>query len=185
MRKALQLDLPVAGGEPLPLLYVQMDGTGVPVVKKETQGRKGKSAGQPAHTREVKLACIFTQTAWDEEGYAIAIGSLLIPERSKREEFGRRIYLEAWNRGWSARKRKLSWATAPNGFGISPISTSRRGADRRPLHAAAPMGPGRRLYPTTRAASWMKVTRSGSSTRERSKNWSSVVLRIYHYRSSG
>src|SRR5260370_14698445 len=30
------------------ILYVQMDGTGVPVVKKETVGRQGKSAGQKA-----------------------------------------------------------------------------------------------------------------------------------------
>jgi len=26
-------------GEPVPILYVLMDGTGVPVVKKETEGR--------------------------------------------------------------------------------------------------------------------------------------------------
>jgi hypothetical protein len=39
IQKALQLDLPVAAGEPIPFLYVQMDGTGVPVVKKETVGR--------------------------------------------------------------------------------------------------------------------------------------------------
>jgi hypothetical protein len=51
--KALQLDLPAIVGEPIPILYVQMDGTGVPVVKKETVGRPGKSDGQPAHTREV------------------------------------------------------------------------------------------------------------------------------------
>ena len=69
--KAMQLDLPVIVGEPIPILYVQMDGTGVPVVKKETEGRKGKTAGQPAHTREVKLGCVFTQTSWDEEGYAM------------------------------------------------------------------------------------------------------------------
>ena len=50
-------------------LYVQMDGTGVPVVKKETEGRKGKTDGQPAHTREVKLGCVFTQTTCDKEGY--------------------------------------------------------------------------------------------------------------------
>ena len=53
----------------MPILYVQMDGTGIPVVKKETEGRKGKTEGQPAHTREVKLGCVFTQTAWDKEGY--------------------------------------------------------------------------------------------------------------------
>jgi len=58
--KALQLDLPVLGGDPIPILYVQMDGTGIPVVKKETVGRPGKNDGQPAHTREVKLGCVFT-----------------------------------------------------------------------------------------------------------------------------
>jgi len=41
------------------------------VVKKETLGRQGKRDGQPAHTREVKLGCVFTQTTWDEEGFAI------------------------------------------------------------------------------------------------------------------
>jgi hypothetical protein len=33
--RAVQLDLPIIVGEPVPILYVQMDGTGVPVVKKE------------------------------------------------------------------------------------------------------------------------------------------------------
>jgi hypothetical protein len=31
----------------------------------------GKTEGQPAHTREAKLGCVFTQTGWDEEGYPI------------------------------------------------------------------------------------------------------------------
>jgi hypothetical protein len=43
IRQAVQLDLPVIIGKPIPILYVQMDGTGVPVVKKETEGRKGKN----------------------------------------------------------------------------------------------------------------------------------------------
>ncbi len=46
--RAVQLDLPVVVGEPIPIPYVQMDGTGVPVVKKETEGRKGKADGLPA-----------------------------------------------------------------------------------------------------------------------------------------
>jgi hypothetical protein len=71
IQRAVQLDLPMVVGQPVPILYVQMDGTGVPVVKKETLGRKGKTDGQPAHTREVKLGCVFTQTTWDQEGYAI------------------------------------------------------------------------------------------------------------------
>ncbi len=64
IQRAVQLDLPMVLGQPVPILYVQMDGTGVPVVKKETVGRKGKTDGQPAHTREVKLGCVFTQTTW-------------------------------------------------------------------------------------------------------------------------
>src|SRR5207247_9026249 len=60
IQRAVQLDLPMVVGQPIPFLYVQMDGTGVPVVKKETVGRPGKTEGQPAHTREVKLGCVFT-----------------------------------------------------------------------------------------------------------------------------
>ncbi len=41
--RVVQLDLPVIAGKPIPILHVQMDGTGVPVVKKEAEGRKGKT----------------------------------------------------------------------------------------------------------------------------------------------
>src|SRR5256714_6430595 len=86
-----------------------MDGTGVPDVKKETLGRKGKTDGQPAHTREVKLGCVFTQTGWDEEGYAIGDpGSTTYTGAIETaEEFGKRIYVEAWNRGWSRAAKKV------------------------------------------------------------------------------
>ena len=109
IRKAVQLDLPVIIGEPIPILYVQMDGTGVPVVKKETEGRKGKADGQPAHTREVKLGCVFTQTSWDQEGYAIRDpdSTSYTGAIETAEEFGKRIYLEAWNRGWSRAEKKV------------------------------------------------------------------------------
>jgi hypothetical protein len=102
IRKAVQLDLPVIVGEAIPILYVQMDGTGVPVVEKETEGRKGKTEGQPAHTREVKLGCVFTQTTSDEKGYAIRDpdSTTYTGAIETAEAFGRRIYLEAWNRGW-------------------------------------------------------------------------------------
>ncbi len=107
--QALQLDLPIIVGKPIPILYVQMDGTGVPVVKKETEGRAGKLDGQPAHTREVKFGCVFTQTAWDGEGYAIRDpGSTTYTGAIETAaEFGNRIYLEAWNRGWSHAEKKV------------------------------------------------------------------------------
>ncbi len=109
IQKALPLDLPVVAGEPIPILYVQMDGTGVPVVKKETVGRQGKVDGQAAHTREAKLGCVFTQARWDQEGYPIRD-----PDSTSytgaiecAEEFGRRLYAEACKRGWSRAQKKV------------------------------------------------------------------------------
>jgi len=51
-----------------PKLYVCMDGTGVPMVKKELLNRQGKAEDGQAKTREVKLGCLFTQTKLDEKG---------------------------------------------------------------------------------------------------------------------
>lgn len=107
--RAVQLDLPILVGEPAPILYVQMDGTGVPVVKKETAGRKGKLNGLPAHTREAKLGCVFTQTGWDEKGYPIRDpdSTTYTGAIETAEEFGKRLYLEAWKRGWSRAEKKV------------------------------------------------------------------------------
>jgi len=71
-----------------------MDATGVPVVKKETVGRPGKTEGEPARTRQAKLGCVFTQTTWDEEGYAIRDpGSTTYTGAIETaEEFGKRLY---------------------------------------------------------------------------------------------
>jgi hypothetical protein len=109
IQRAMQLDLPMVVGEPVPILYVEMDGTGVPVVRKETAGRQGKTEGQPAHTREVKLGCVFTQTKWDKEGYAIRDpdSTTYVGAIETAEEFGKRIYLEAWKGGWSRAQKKV------------------------------------------------------------------------------
>ncbi len=109
IQRAMQLDLPIIVGEPISILYVQVDGTGVPVVKKETLGRQGKTEGQPAHTREAKLGCVFTQTTWDSEGYAIRDpdSTTYVGAIETAEEFGKHIYLEAWNRGWSRAEKKV------------------------------------------------------------------------------
>jgi hypothetical protein len=109
MQRAVQLDLPVVMGELVPILYVQMDGTGVPVVKKETLGRPGKTEGQPAHTREAKLGCVFTQTTWDEKGFPIRDpdSTTYTGAIESAEKFGKRIYLEAWKRGWSRAEKRV------------------------------------------------------------------------------
>ena len=109
IQRAVQLDLPMVLGQAVPILYIQMDGTGVPVVQKETVGRQGKTDGQPAHTREVKLGCVFTQTAWDQEGYPIrdSDSTTYTGAIETAEEFGKRIYVEAWKRGWSRAEKKV------------------------------------------------------------------------------
>jgi hypothetical protein len=108
--RAMQLDLPMVVGEPVPILYVLLDGTGVPVVKKETEGRAGKRQGEPAHTREVKLGCVFTQTHWDAEGYPIRDpdSTTYTGAIETSEQFGKRMYLEAWKRGWSRAEKKVA-----------------------------------------------------------------------------
>jgi len=108
-QQALPLPLPTVTGEPIPILYVQMDGTGIPVVKKETVGRPGKVEGQPAHTREVKLGCVFTQTTWDQQGYPIRApdSTTYTGAVETAEAFGRRLFREAWTRGWGRAGRQV------------------------------------------------------------------------------
>jgi len=109
MQKAIQLDLPVVVGASIPVLYVEMDGTGVPMVKKETVGRQSKTVGQPAHTREVKLGCVFTQTKRDKEGFPIRDpdSTTYTGGIETAEEFGKRIYREACQRGWNGAGKKV------------------------------------------------------------------------------
>jgi Uncharacterised protein family (UPF0236) len=67
---AAQLKLTGPGVElkPMPICYVEADGTGIPMVARELEGRKGKQDDGTARTREVKLGCVFSQTKTDEEG---------------------------------------------------------------------------------------------------------------------
>lgn len=103
IQKAMQLELPVAAGPSIPILYVEIDGTGVPVVPKETEGHEGRQEGQPAHTREGKMGCVFPQTTVDAEGYAVRdpASTTYLGGIQTAAEFGRALYTEAYRRGWS------------------------------------------------------------------------------------
>jgi hypothetical protein len=109
LEEAIQLGLPQIQVPPIPFMYVEMDGTGIPVVAAETEGRHGKTEGQPAHTREVKLGCVFTQTETDEEGRPIRDnGSTTYTGAIETaDHFGRRIYREAWDRGWERAQTRV------------------------------------------------------------------------------
>ena len=104
--RAKQLVLPVVSKQNIPKMYVLMDGVQVPVVAAETEGRTGRTEGQRARTRECKLGCVFTQATVDKEGWPIRDpdSTSYVGAIETAEEFGFRIYTEAWRRGWQ-------WAT--------------------------------------------------------------------------
>ena len=67
----LKLTGPEVQAKPMPICYVEADGTGIPMVAQELAGRKGKQHDGTARTREVKLGCVFSQTRTDEEGQPV------------------------------------------------------------------------------------------------------------------
>jgi hypothetical protein len=107
--RIVQLEFPDILGAAVPVLYVEMDGTQLPMVRAELEGHAGRSPGQPARTREVKLGCVFTQTTTDPAGRPIRdpasttyTGAIEIADL-----FGHRLYAEAWERGWDRAKKKV------------------------------------------------------------------------------
>jgi hypothetical protein len=107
--RALQLELPTLSGPSIPVLYIEMDGTGVPMVTAEVKARIGKIAGERARTREAKLGCVFTQTHIDKKGRPVRdeASTTYTGAIETAEEFGKRICLEAWKRGWNRAKKKV------------------------------------------------------------------------------
>ena len=109
IESAVQLELPQVQTDDRSVMYVEMDGTGIAVVKAETEGRQGKIDGQPAHTREVKLGCVFSQTEIDDQGRPVRDedSTTYTGAIETADQFARRIYREAWERGWDRAKTKV------------------------------------------------------------------------------
>jgi hypothetical protein len=107
IQQGVHLELPEVKGPEIPVLYVEMDGTGVPMVSSETEGRVGKQSEQ-ARTREVKLGCVFTQTTVDARGRPVReeASTTYTGGIETAEAFGRRLYMEASRRGWNRAKQK-------------------------------------------------------------------------------
>jgi len=88
-------------------MYIQYDGTGIPMTGKALDGRGGKQADGSAKTREVKLGCIFTQTAFDKKGRPVRDdkSTSYVGAIENSVSFGWRIYAEASRRNLLAYKR--------------------------------------------------------------------------------
>jgi hypothetical protein len=94
--------VPLPPPGPLPdMLYLAVDGTGVPMVAAETEGRAGKAGDGQARTREVKLACLFTQTRVDDDGYPVRDpgSSSYLATFDPAARFGQLVDAEARRRG--------------------------------------------------------------------------------------
>ena len=97
-------------GPPLETLYVEFDGTGVPMAPKEVAGRKGKQPDGSAKTREAKLGCVFTQTLCDDEGKPVRdrASTSFVGAIENAEPFGWRLYDEAVRRGLHRARRVVT-----------------------------------------------------------------------------
>ena len=65
------IQVPAPGAQAAPEFYVSIDGTGVPMVRPELEGHKGRQPDGQAKTHEVKLAAFFTQSVTDEQGHPL------------------------------------------------------------------------------------------------------------------
>ncbi|MGD0928760.1 MAG: hypothetical protein ABR926_26620 [Streptosporangiaceae bacterium] len=83
------------------MLYIAVDGTGVPVVAREAEGRRGKADDGKTRTREIKLACLFTQTALDDDGKPVRdpASTTCLATFEPAERFGVLLDAEARRRG--------------------------------------------------------------------------------------
>ena len=83
------------------MLYIAVDGTGVPMVPAAVAGRAGKAPDGRARTREVKLACLFTQTTVDTDGWPVRDpdSTSYLGSFAPAAEFATLLHAEARRRG--------------------------------------------------------------------------------------
>lgn len=120
----------------VPTLYIAIDGTGVPMVPRETRGHPGKAAPGQAKTREAKLGCVFTQTRLDGRGRPVRddASTTYVGAIEPAEAFGQRLYAEAVRPGGHAGGA----GHRPRGRGALDLGAGGRtlpggDPDRRPL----------------------------------------------------
>lgn len=87
--------------DPVPILYVSFDGTAAPMRRQEVTGRKGRQPDGSAKGREVKVGCVFTQTAQTDEGFPLRDedSTSYVAGLESSTLFGERLYHEAVLRG--------------------------------------------------------------------------------------
>jgi hypothetical protein len=101
-----------------PTMYLGVDGTGVPMRKKEVECRRGKQPDGSAKTREVKLVTVWSAEARDEAGravrdkgsvsYSAAVESVAQRDTdTSPSAFAERVSREAKRRGFDIADRQV------------------------------------------------------------------------------
>jgi len=111
-------DVVEAGSPSAPVMYLGMDGTGLPMRAPELVGRAGKQPDGSARTREAKLVTTWTAEGRDSEGipvrdpgsvsYSAAIESAATHDTDAMlSAFGLRVEREAVRRGFDRAERRV------------------------------------------------------------------------------
>ncbi|MDE0291635.1 MAG: ISKra4 family transposase [Candidatus Dadabacteria bacterium] len=96
--------------------YMGIDGTGVPMRSKETEGRSGKQADGSSRSREAKLVVVWTAEKRDSEGRPVrdpgSVSYNAAIETVKREDgdfspFARRVMRESERSGFGSAERQV------------------------------------------------------------------------------
>jgi hypothetical protein len=98
----------------------------LPMVRAGLDGRAGRTQGQPARTREVKLGCVFTQTTTDPRArpFAMPLPPLTSGRSNRPNRLAADFTLKPSSGVGIGPKRKSCWATVRSGSGTSPTSIS-------------------------------------------------------------
>ncbi len=101
-----------------PIMYVSADGTGVPMVAEELEGRRGKQADGKAKTRQVYLGCVFTQHEVDEKGHPVRDwqSTTYVSSFKSSDEFGPCLRQEAIRRGMASVDQVVVLIDGANGL---------------------------------------------------------------------
>jgi Uncharacterised protein family (UPF0236) len=100
------------------VLYVEVDGTGVPMRREELHGRRGKQTDGTAKTRQAYLGCLFTQHTVDEKGRPIRdyASTTYVSSFASANDFGVWLRREALRRGLASAAQSVLLVDGASGL---------------------------------------------------------------------
>jgi hypothetical protein len=124
-----------------PILYVSADGTGVPMMPEELNGRKGKQPDGKAKTRQVYLGCVFTQHRTDEKGRPVRDweSTTYVSSFKSIDDFGPLLRQEALRRGFGRAGKVAVLIDGAVGLGNMVLAAARTSMKTGGLKIAMPV----------------------------------------------